>query len=150
MQRVEHLSAILLVSAQADALAAFYRDALGMPLAPAEGGGRWTCALGELHFAIHPSTDFEEAPELGTGNVRLGLSVQDLDAMAASLEGRGIELLYTPKDLGWGKMTAVRDPDGNYVELTELGDDWYRHLEKDAGKLSWRRPVRLQALDEDP
>ena len=29
---------------------------------------------------------------------------------------------------GFAKMTAIRDPDGNYIEITELSGGWLRHL----------------------
>jgi predicted enzyme related to lactoylglutathione lyase len=131
--RIEFLSAVLLVSEQAPALVAFYRDVLGVPLEEEHGDGdkrHWACALGDLHFAIHSVEDFEDDPSTGVGAVRLAFAVFDVDEVAAALERRGLELVYAPKDLGWCKMTAIRDPDGNYVELTELGDDWHRHLEK--------------------
>jgi predicted enzyme related to lactoylglutathione lyase len=133
-ERIEFLSAVLLVSRHAPALASFYRDVLGVPLQEEhgeEGSKRyWACALGDLHFAVHPVEDFEDDPSTGVGAVKLAFAVSDVDEVAAALEARGVDLLYPPKDLGWCKMTAVRDPDGNYIELTELGDDWFRHLEK--------------------
>jgi catechol 2,3-dioxygenase-like lactoylglutathione lyase family enzyme len=147
MQRVENVSTILLASRDAAGLAAFYRDMLGLPLQE-EGEGarrRWGCALGDLHFSIHPLEDFGE-DEVGSGAVRLGFAVKDIDDMAAHLEGRGVELLFSPRDLGWGKTTAVRDPDGNTVELTELGDDWFRHLDKNTSPVSWRRRLALKPI----
>ncbi len=131
-ERVEFLSAVHMVSRDAHRLAAFYADVLGVPLTLEEVGGAnlWTCTLGDLHFAIHDADDFDDDSATGVGAIKLGFAVFDIDDVARTLEERGVSLLYTPKDLGWCKMTAIRDPDGNYVELTELGDDWVRHLEK--------------------
>lgn len=147
MQRVESVSTILLASRDAAGLAAFYRDLLGLPLHQ-DGEGtrsRWGCALGDLHFSIHPLDDLGEET-VGSGAVRLGFSVKDIDEMAAHLEAHGVELLFAPRDLGWGKTTAVRDPDGNTVELTELGDDWFRHLDKDAPAINWPRRLALKPV----
>lgn len=145
-ERIEFLSAVQLVSRDADALADFYRDVLGLPLVEERDdadGRHWACALGDLHFSIRSVEGFEgadppiapvEEPDgpsiVGTGAIRLAFAVFDIDAVCESLEAHGLDLLYSPKDLGWCKVTAIRDPDGNYVELTELGDDWFRHLEK--------------------
>jgi hypothetical protein len=42
---------------------------------------------------------------------------------------RGIPLCYPPADLGEeSQVTAVRDPDGNLEELTQLGPGWLGHL----------------------
>jgi predicted enzyme related to lactoylglutathione lyase len=149
-ERIEFLSAVLVVSRDAPRLAAFYRDVLGVPLAEEQHGDtdlHWGCTLGDLHFAIHPVADFPEDPRDGTGAVKLAFAVFDIDEVARRLEDRGVELVYPPKDLGWCKMTAVREPDGNYVELTELGDDWFRHLEKrkDEGYDLLQRHKRLIA-----
>jgi catechol 2,3-dioxygenase-like lactoylglutathione lyase family enzyme len=46
------------------------------------------------------------------------LGVEDVDAMCAKLEQRGVELLNGPIDRPWGVRTAsFRDPDGNIWEI---------------------------------
>ena len=56
--------------------------------------------------------------------------VFDLPAMIAWLEECGIALCYPPAELGTqSQITAVRDPDGNLVELTQLGPGWLDHLQ---------------------
>jgi predicted enzyme related to lactoylglutathione lyase len=150
-ERVESLSAVLLVSRNAERLAAFYRDVLGVPLEVEQHDDNerhWGCTLGDLHFAIHPVEDFDEDPSTGVGAIKLAFAVFDVDEVADRIEGNGVGLIYPPKDLGWCKMTAIRDPDGNYIELTELGDDWYRHLEKrkDEGRDLLGRRKKLDDL----
>jgi hypothetical protein len=55
--------------------------------------------------------------------------VFDLPRMIAWLETCGIALCYPPVDLGTqSQITAVLDPDGNLVELTQLGPGWLDHL----------------------
>jgi predicted enzyme related to lactoylglutathione lyase len=147
--KVEFLSAVLLVSNDAARLAAFYRDVLGVPLI--EEGSYWGSTLGDLHFAIHSVEDFEDDPSTGVGAIKLAFAVADIDAACTKLEQRGVELVYPPKDLNWCKMTAIRDPDGNYIELTELGADWFRHLEKrklEGHELLLSRKKKLEALGE--
>ncbi len=132
-ERIEFVSAVHVSSRNAERLAAFYKDVLGLPLVMEQHDGRpphWGCTLGDLHFTIHAAEAFAEDPATGVGAIKLAFAVFDIDEVAERLEGGGVGLVYPPRDLGWCKMTAIRDPDGNYVELTELGDDWYRHLEK--------------------
>ena len=72
--------------------------------------------------------DAREAPELvapapvakADGGVRFQftLEVDDVDAMAAGLERRGVELLNGPMDRPWGLRTAsFCDPAGHIWEL---------------------------------
>jgi hypothetical protein len=44
------------------------------------------------------------------------------------LETHGVKLLYQPEDQGYGISTALLDPDGNFIELVQLSDDWFKHL----------------------
>ena len=55
-ERIEFLSAVLILSPDPERLAAFYRDKLGIPLIAEEhgSGAHWGCELGDIHFAIHP------------------------------------------------------------------------------------------------
>ena len=57
-EKIEFVSAILLVSRHPERLAAFYRDIVGLPLEDEQHGetaAHYGCELGDLHFAIHPA-----------------------------------------------------------------------------------------------
>lgn len=128
---LEFLSAVVIVSDDAERLARFYRDQLGVPLRPEQHGEtlqHWGCELGDVHFAIHPRENFQRDPNVGVGAVKLAFMVFDLDAYLQTLTQRGIQPLYEPEQVGRMRMTAVRDPDGNFIELTELGRNWFEHL----------------------
>ncbi len=130
-ETIEFLSAVLLVSKDPKKLAAFYRDTIGLPLEDEEHGEtapHYGCELGDLHFAIHPTANFEGAGS-GVGSVKLAFTVFDMSAFVKKIESKGIKLEYSPKDTGFSLMTALRDPDGNYVEFTQLSDRWFQHLE---------------------
>jgi len=130
---LEFLSAVLVVSDDAERLARFYRDQLGVPLRPERHGENlqhWGCELGDVHFAIHPRQNFQRDPNVGVGAVKLAFIVFDLDAYLQTLTQRGIQPLYEPEQVGGMRMTAVRDPDGNFIELTELGQSWFDRLRK--------------------
>jgi catechol 2,3-dioxygenase-like lactoylglutathione lyase family enzyme len=128
---IEFLSAVLLVSDNPKRLADFYRDVVGVPLREEQHGDalpHWGCTLGDIHFAIHPVETFPDR-QSGTGSVKLAFTVFDIQALARRLEGSGVPLLYPPRDTRFFWSTAVRDPDGNLVEFTELRDEWFEHLE---------------------
>ncbi len=129
---VQFISGVLLVSRQAARLAEFYRDVLGLPLTEERHDDtqpHWGCELGDVHFAIHPAEDYPEEPASGPGPIKLAFMVFDLARVIAWLDKCDIALCYAPADLGTeSQITAVLDPDGNLVELTQLGPGWLDHL----------------------
>ena len=128
---IRFLSGLILVSEQPERLVDFYRDVLGLPLAEERHGDtapHWACELGDVHFAIHPVADYEGEPT-ATGAVKLAFMIFDLAGFVRWLEARGVPLCYPPAEFGTeSRITAIRDPDGNLIELTELGPSWLGHL----------------------
>jgi predicted enzyme related to lactoylglutathione lyase len=130
-EAIAFLSAVLVVSTNPQRLATFYRDVIGIPLREEQHGGsraHWGCNLGDIHFAIHPVETFPDRRS-GVGAVKLAFTVFDVQALARRLEGSGVPLLYPPRDTGFFVSTAVEDPDGNFVEFTELRDEWFTAIE---------------------
>jgi catechol 2,3-dioxygenase-like lactoylglutathione lyase family enzyme len=128
---IRFLSGLILVSEQPERLVDFYRDVLGLPLAEERHGDtalHWACELGDVHFAIHPVADYEGEPT-ATGAVKLAFMIFDMAGLVHWLETRGVPLCYPPTEFGaQSRITAIRDPDGNLIELTELGPAWLDHL----------------------
>lgn len=88
----------------------------------------WACELGDVHFAIHPVADYEGEPT-ATGAVKLAFMIFDLAGLVQWLQTRGVPLCYPPTEFGTeSRITAIRDPDGNLIELTQLGPAWLDHL----------------------
>ena len=130
-EKIEFLSAVLLVSKNPAQLAAFYRDVVGLPLEDEDHGKmdkHYGCELGDLHFAIHPVSNFE-GTATGVGAVKLAFTVFDMKAFVEKVQSKGAKLEYPPKDTGFSLMTALYDPDGNYIEFTQLSDRWFKHLQ---------------------
>ncbi len=130
-ERIEFLSAVLVVSENPERLAAFYREVVGVPLEEERHGAappHWGCTLGDIHFAIHPVATFPDK-RCGVGSVKLAFTVFDIKAVVRRLEASGTALLYPPRDTGFFWSTAIHDPDGNLVEFTELCDQWFKQLE---------------------
>ncbi|MBN6152756.1 VOC family protein [Xanthomonas sp. AmX2] len=104
------------------ALAAWYRDHLGMPL---EGFGgavlRWPDdtaddrGLTVWHVADRDSRWFSPSEASFMINYR----VDDLDALLAQLHAGGVAVVAGPETHENGKFAWVMDPDGNKVELWE-------------------------------
>ncbi len=129
---VNFFSAVLLVSKDAERLASFYKNILGVPLEDEQHGEaklHYGCELGDLHFAIHPTDNFEgESP--GVGSVKLAFEVFDIDSFVQEMAKKNVDVLYAPKQMGPMRITAIKDPDGNLIEFTQLGKRWVDHLEK--------------------
>ncbi len=132
MEPIEFLSAVLIVSENPALLAEFYRDVVGIPLKDEAHGKslpHYGCNLGDTHFAIHPIETFPDRRH-GVGAVKLALNVFDIKAVVEWLEARGIKLLYPIHDTGFFLSTAINDPDGNFIEFTQMSDDWFGMLEE--------------------
>ena len=132
MEQIEFLSAVLIVSENPARLAEFYRDVVGVPLQDEAHGTslpHYGCNLGDTHFAIHPVQTFPDRRH-GVGAVKIALSVFDLNAVVERMKSKGVKLLYPPHDTGFFLTTAINDPDGNYIEFTQMCDDWFRLLEE--------------------
>lgn len=129
-EKIEFLSAVLLISKNADKLASFYRDIVGIPLEVEQHGStekHYGCELGDLHFAIHPASNFA-GKKCDTGAIKLAFTVFNLYSFVERIKSAGVKIEYEPKDMGFAIMTALLDPDGNYVEFTQLSGRWIQHL----------------------
>jgi catechol-2,3-dioxygenase len=133
VEKLQFLSAVIIVSKQAENLCNFYRDILGISLEKEEHDNHlphWGCTLGDLHFAIHDVGNFKEHQKAGVGAIKLAFTVFDIEKFVKYLNSKNIALLYPIQDQGFMKSTAIEDLDGNLIELTELIPDWYHHLEE--------------------
>jgi predicted enzyme related to lactoylglutathione lyase len=130
-EEIEYLSAVLLISNDAARLATYYRDVVGIPLEEEKHGDtepHFGCELGDLHFAIHPRANFPNSAA-GVGSVKLAFNVFDMNRFVARMERDGVKFAYPPKDTGFAVMTATTDPDGNFIEFTQLSEGWFKYLE---------------------
>ena len=105
-----------------EASKAWYRDVLG--LEPNQYGG-----FDFLHGASAEAfggggrtifSHFEEAVEYFGPSEKpfmINLMVDDLDAMIARLEGKGVALVGGPETYDYGKFAWIMDPDGIKLEL---------------------------------
>ena len=127
---------MLLVSHNPQRLAEFYRDVVGVPLTEERHGDslpHWGCNLGEIHFAIHPIETFPDRRS-GVGAVKIAFTTFDIDALVRRLAANGASVLYPPRDIGFFRSTAIHDPDGNFVEFTQLVDEWFEEIAARRGR----------------
>ena len=118
---IERVTAILLISPDARALADFYRNALELPLEDEEHPGiplHYGCDVSGVHLAIHSSAGFAGVPARDAQSPVMVLGTSSVRAVAERLSARGVQTTG-PTDHGFGLIVSFRDPDGNLVEILE-------------------------------
>jgi catechol 2,3-dioxygenase-like lactoylglutathione lyase family enzyme len=118
---IDAVSAILLISPDAERLAGFYRDVLGMPLESEVHEGiplHYACDLGDVHFAIHPADGWPGVATREAQSPVIALRTPDAAGAADRLKETG-HLANGPFDHGFAHVVSFRDPDGNHVELLQ-------------------------------
>ena len=99
------------------ALAAWYRDVLGMDIQSWGGAMLSYDAPGHPKVVVwspFPETSHYMAPS--TREFMLDLAVDDMDAMVARLTAKGVPILKRTEDAN-GKFAWILDPDGTKIEL---------------------------------
>jgi lactoylglutathione lyase len=116
------LGHVILYVSDLDASVAFYRDVVGLTQRFTDAGYA-EFDTGSTRFALYE----RRRAEWLTGSAVLPgpagevvLIVEDVDAVAGRLRGRGVSLLAEPADRPWGHRTVhVADPDGFVVEFAQ-------------------------------
>ena len=101
------------------ALAAWYRDVLGLPL-EAWGGAALRYDAPKhppaLIWSTFPASTDYFAPS--TSAFMINYAVDDMDAFLARLRARGVAILKSEDDAN-GRFAWILDPEGNKIELWE-------------------------------
>jgi predicted enzyme related to lactoylglutathione lyase len=113
MEHVLGIGGYFLRAADPAALAAWYRDCLGLDI---DEHGLWHPDAGPTVFAaFDPTTDYFGSPSQQS---MLNFRVRDLDAMLAQLRAAGAAVVEETQDMdGVGRFGWVTDPEGNRIEL---------------------------------
>ncbi|HEV7200734.1 MAG TPA: VOC family protein, partial [Candidatus Limnocylindria bacterium] len=114
------IDAITLFVEDLDAARRFYRDVFGLPVMyedPDSAGFNFGNTVINLLRVSAASSLIEPAavasPDAGS-RMQFTIEVDDVDAMCATLQQRGVELLNGPMDRPWGIRTAsFSDPGGH-------------------------------------
>jgi len=121
---------------------AFYADLFGWDYRDndvGDSGGTYAMALldGKMVAAIsgqHPDQVAQGVPP----NWSTYLAVDDLDAVAAGVEGAGGQLIVPPSDVApHGRMAIAFDPQGASVVLWQAGEHVGAELINDPGSVVW-------------
>ena len=122
---ISAFKSVVLTSDDPEKTAAFYRDALGLPLEEERHRGtlrHWAGMVGEMHLAVHPREGFwlPTSPKSDATGTIVSFTVGELGPIEARLAENRIEILARTK-IGPMSFIAVRDPDGRHVCL---GTPW--------------------------
>ena len=102
------------------ALAAWYRDALGLPLEA--WGGAVLHYDAPQHPAVLAWSAFSASSNYfapSTGEFMIDYAVDDMDAIVARLHAKGVEILKRDDKDPNGRFVWILDPEGNKIELWE-------------------------------
>jgi len=118
--RITGIGGVFFKAKDPKALAAWYRDVLGMPVQPWGGAA--------LHYDAqnHPTAAAWSAFAASsnyfapsTAPFMVNYTVDDMDAIVARLKARNVEILKRDDSDDNGRFAWLVDPEGNKVELWE-------------------------------
>lgn len=119
MERIRGIGGIFFKAREPEALAAWYRDTLGVPV---EAGQRYATLESEgpreqTVWSAFPLDTEYFGP--GLSPLMVNYRVDDLDAMLAQLRSAGAEVEDRIDEYDYGRFGWARDPEGNLFELWE-------------------------------
>jgi catechol 2,3-dioxygenase-like lactoylglutathione lyase family enzyme len=118
--RITGIGGIFVVSKNPKALAAWYRDVLGISLEKWGGATFRSDAAGHPDVAVwmaFPQGESYLAPS--QREFMLNFAVDDLDAFLARLKAKGVTILKRDDSDPSGKFAWILDPDGTKIELRQ-------------------------------
>jgi len=116
MQKVTGIGGVFFRARDPKALAAWYRDHLGIDPVPTSYDDRpWSQEAGPTVFApFEKDTDYFGSQE---NQFMVNFRVDDLEAMITQLEAAGIEVRRWRDAMPNGVFAHLNDPEGNQIEL---------------------------------
>ncbi|MGN6526599.1 MAG: VOC family protein [Burkholderiaceae bacterium] len=118
--RITGIGGVFFKAKDPKALAAWYRDVLGLPVQAWGGAALRFDAPGHppaAAWSTFPASTDYFAPS--TSAFMIDYAVDDLDALLARLHAKGVEVLKRDDSDDHGRFAWVLDPEGNKVELWE-------------------------------
>ena len=118
--RITGVGGVFFKARDPKALAAWYRDVLGMSL-EVWGGAKLRYDAPQhppaLIWSAFPASTKYFAPS--TSEFMINYAVDDMDALFARLEAKGVVILKRTDDDPNGRFAWILDPEGNKIELWE-------------------------------
>lgn len=119
MERVTGIGGVFFRAENPNALAAWYREHLGVPVDEDQTYATFASSgSGEMTvWSAFPS----DTEYFGSGETPLMVNyrVRDLDAMLAQLRAAGVEVEDRVEEFDYGRFGWATDPEGNRFELWE-------------------------------
>ncbi len=115
---VTGVGGIFVKSKDPEALARWYREALGLDIASWGGAVLPYDAPGhppKVSWMAFPVTTDHMNPS--TREFMINFAVDDMDAIVARLAARGVPVLERDEDDEFGRFAWIQDPDGTKIEL---------------------------------
>ncbi|HEY1630203.1 MAG TPA: VOC family protein [Rhizomicrobium sp.] len=115
MARITGIGGVFFKASDPKALAAWYRDTLGLPLE--DWGGAMVKNEGppQVVWSTFPADTKYFEPSAKP--FMINYAVDDLDAFLAMLETKGVKALSRSDEGAMGLFAWIADPDGNKIEL---------------------------------
>lgn len=116
MEKVLGIGGVFFKARDPKALAAWYREHLGVPVGDGQIYGAFTAAAGDMTaWSVFPADTkyFGPGPSSGMVNYR----VANLDAMLAQLRAAGAAVEDNVEEYEFGRFGWAADPEGNRFEL---------------------------------
>lgn len=113
------LTSVALRVSRMEAMEAFYREAFGARFRSVQTSGL-ASRFGEVGGLTLKLVPLREAPDFAGYPVhQLGFVVDDLDRVIQSALRHGGDVESEGRQVGGGRVAAVRDPDGNTLEVVQ-------------------------------
>ena len=123
MARITGFGGIFFKAKDPKALAAWYRDTLGIAIESYGAALLRYDAPGHPEFVVwNPFAENTEYFAPSTREFMINFAVDDLDAMVAALEAKGVKVLGR-QDESYGRFAWIQDPEGTKIELWQSAAD---------------------------
>jgi predicted enzyme related to lactoylglutathione lyase len=119
MERVRGIGGVFFRARDPAALAQWYRDHLGVPVAEDQTYASFESgeAGEQTAWSVFPTQTEYFGP--GSAGLMVNYRVGDLDAMLAQLRKAGVEVIERTEEYDFGRFGWAVDPEGNRFELWE-------------------------------
>ena len=123
MAKITGFGGIFFKSPDPKALGAWYRDVLGLALEEYGAAMLSYDTPGHPPFVVwSPFAADTDYFKPSTREFMLNFAVDDMDAMVAELEAKGVTILGR-QDESYGRFAWITDPDGTKIELWQAVED---------------------------
>ena len=117
MARITAIGGVFFYSPDPKALAAWYRDKLGVAIEDWGGAMIGAAGGGPSYGVWAPFSKDSGHFKPSSREFMINFAVDDLDAFIAAIEAKGIEVKDRQQMDGMGKFAWILDPDGTKIEL---------------------------------